>query len=217
MQSGNREAPTGKLIEGYRQFFATTFSTEKTGYQKRADEGQAPKVMMIACADSRVSLEEIFQTRPGEIFTVRNVGNIVPAYDPDSKPRSIGAAVEYAIKVLQITDIIIMGHARCGGVAALVDEANSLAPMEYLKAWVEVAAPARKLFPANFEQLDFDDKRLASELAVIQNSLINLSGFPWVRELLDTGALHIHGWHFDIHNGKLASLDAESGEWVEVK
>lgn len=109
------------------------------------------------------------------------------------------------------------GHARCGGVQALMNRGEGLPSTDYLKPWVEVAAPARALFPSNFESLDADARRRAAEFAVIQNSIMNLSGFPWVRERLEDGALNLHGWHFDMHDGTLSRLDHESGEWVAVE
>jgi carbonic anhydrase len=159
----------------------------------------------------------VFDTAPGSIFVARNIANIVPPYDPDGGPRSIGAAAEYAVKVLNVSDIIIKGHARCGGVQALINNGEGLPKNDYLKPWVEVAAPARKLLPPDFETMGATEKRRVSEQAVIQNSIFNLSGYPWVRERLDAGTLRIHGWHFDFEHGKLTRLDHESGAWVEVK
>jgi carbonic anhydrase len=209
--------PVERLFDGYRKFRRTTFARERSQYERLAKEGQKPKILIIACSDSRVSPSVIFNTPPGSIFVARNIANIVPPHDPDGKPRSIGAAVEYAIKVLNVTDIVVKGHARCGGVQALVNQGDGLPQTDYLKAWVEVAAPARALFPEDFEKLSAEDKRRASEQAVIQHSIINLSGFPWVRERLDAGSLSIHGVHFDFSNGRLTRLDHESGDWVEVR
>lgn len=209
--------PVDKLIDGYRKFRRTTFARERSRYERLAEKGQKPKILIIACSDSRVSPSVVFNTPPGAIFVARNIANIVPPHAPDGKtPRSIGAAVEYAIKVLNISDIIIKGHAHCGGVRALVNHGEGLPETDYLKAWVEVAAPARALLPTNFDTLDDSGKRRASEFAVIQNSIMNLSGYPWVRERLENGTLKLHGWHFDIHDGKLTRLDHESGEWVVV-
>jgi carbonic anhydrase len=101
-------------------------------------------------------------------------------------------------------------------VAALVDHGSHLPANDFLKPWVAIAEPARALFPPNFDSLSEADKRRTSEQAVIQNSIINLSGYPWVRERLDAGTLKIHGWHFDMEDGKLTRLDHESGEWVTV-
>lgn len=208
--------PVDKLIDGYRKFRRTTFARERSRYERLAAKGQQPKVLIISCSDSRVSPSIVFNTPPGAIFVARNIANIVPPHDPNGGPRSIGAAVEYAVKVLNVTDIVIKGHARCGGVAALVDGGSHLPPNDYLKSWVAVAAPARKLFPPNFDSLSEADKRRVSENAVIQNSIMNLSGYPWVRERLDAGTLRIHGWHFDFESGTLTRLDHESGEWVTV-
>lgn len=205
------------LIDGYHKFKRTTFARERKRYEELAEKGQHPKILLIACSDSRVSPSTIFNAQAGTIFIARNVANIVPPHNPDGNPRSIGAAVEYAVKVLNVTDIVIKGHARCGGVAALVDGGAHLPQTDYLKAWVEVAAPARKLLPPDFDKLSADKKRQVSEHAVIQNSIINLSGYPWVRERMEAGTLSIHGWHFDIHDGNLTRLDHESAEWRQVR
>lgn len=211
-----KKIATDKLIDGYRKFRRTTFRRDQGKYRRLAEKGQSPKVLVIGCSDSRVSPSVVFGAKPGDIFVARNIANIVPPHDPDGRPRSIGAVVEYAVKVLEVTDIVVKGHARCGGVAALVSDGHGLPETDYLKPWVEVAAPARKLFPRNFDSLDREAQRLAAELAVIQNSVMNLSGFPWVRERLEGGKLRIHGWHFDFESGVLLMHEAESGEWIET-
>lgn len=208
--------PIDRLIEGYRAFRRTTFARRRRQYERLAAEGQKPKILIISCSDSRVSPSVVFSTPPGAIFVARNIANIVPPYSPDGGPRSIGAAAEYAVKVLKVTDIVIKGHARCGGVHALVNNGHGLPDNDYLKPWVEVAAPARKLLPPNFDDLGEADKRRVSEYAVIQNSIMNLSGYPWVRERMESGKLRIHGLHFDFEDGRLARLDHESGEWRDV-
>ena len=209
--------PIDKLIDGYRKFRRTIFARERSRYQRLFEKGQHPKILIIACSDSRVSPSVIFNTPPGAIFVARNIANIVPPHDPDGRtPRSIAAAVEYALKVLNVTDIVVKGHARCGGVHALINNGSGLPATDYLKPWVEVAAPARALFPPNFATLGPDQQRRAAEHAVIQHSIMNLSGYPFVRERLEGGALKIHGWHFDMHDGTLSRLDHESGEWVAI-
>jgi carbonic anhydrase len=209
--------PIDRLIEGYRTFQRTTFAEQRQHYKRLAARGQAPKVLIISCSDSRVSPDIVFTTPPGAIFVARNIANIVPPYHPDGGPRSIGAAVEYAVKVLNVTDIVIKGHARCGGVHALINNGDGLPDNDYLKPWVEIAAPARKLLPPNFDSLGEAERRRVSEQAVIQNSIMNLSGYPWVRERMEDGRLKIHGMHFDFEVGRLTRLDRESGEWVAVR
>jgi carbonic anhydrase len=208
---------TDKLVDGYRRFKRTRFAREQRLYEQLADKGQQPKVLVISCSDSRVSPSVILSAEPGDIFVARNIANIVPPYDPDSKPRSIGAVIEYAVKVLKVSDIVVKGHARCGGVAALVDGGSHLPTNDYLAPWVEIAAPSRSFYPPDFDKLSPEEQRLCSEQANIQNSIQNLSGYPWVRDRMERGSLRIHGWHFDIKDGMLTRLDHESGEWVETR
>ena len=208
---------TDKLVAGFKRFRRTTFKRTRATYQRLAKVGQSPKVLVIGCSDSRVSPSVVFGVNPGDIFVARNIANIVPPHDPDGRPRSIASVVEYAVKVLKVTDIVVKSHARCGGVAALMNRGASLPDMDYLEAWVNVAAPARGLLPQNFDSLSEKEQRLISELAVNQNSVQNLSGYPWVRERLDDGKLRIHGWHFDFEHGELLIHDADTGEWNKVK
>jgi carbonic anhydrase len=155
--------PIDRLIEGYREFHRTTFARRRRQYERLAERGQKPKILIISCSDSRVSPSVVFNTPPGAIFVARNIANIVPPHNPDGGTRSIGAAVEYAVKVLNVTDIVVKGHARCGGVHALIENGNGLPENDYLKPWVEVAAPARKLLPPNFDELGEAEKRRVSE------------------------------------------------------
>ena len=217
MWFSKQRKPIEKLVDGYKKFQRTTYVKERQRYRRLIERGQRPKIMIIACSDSRVSPTTIFEAPPGSLFIARNVANIVPPHDTNGVPRSIGAAVEYAVKVLNVTDIVVKGHARCGGVAALVNHEKGIPHSDYIKSWVEVAAPARALFPANFDSLSDEEKGRVAEQAVIQNSVMNLSGFPWVRERLESGALAVHGWHFDILHGQLTRLDHESGEWGPVR
>ena len=207
---------TDKLIEGYRTFRDTTYEDTKTLYGDLAVSGQKPTVLVIGCSDSRVSPSVVLGAKPGEIFQARNIANIVPAYAKNPGPRSIGAVVEFAVKILKVTDIIVKGHSRCGGVEALVNRASNLPKTEYLEPWVEVAAPARNLFPANFAELPPDEQRLQAELAVIHNSIDNLKTYPWVKSAVSAGELTLHGWHFDFEKGQLRRYDEALDRWVDV-
>ena len=207
---------TDKLIEGYRKFKSETYPEIQQLYKDLAQTGQQPKVLVIGCSDRRVSPSTVLGAQPGDVFVARNIANIVPAYTKNPGPRSIGAVVEFAVKVLKVSDIVINGHARCSGVAALVERAVSLPPTEYLKAWVDVAEPARALFPKNFDELPPEQQRLESELAVIHNSINNLMTYPWVRACVDADELRLHGWHFDFETGELKRYDSASDQWVVV-
>lgn len=209
--------PTRKLLKGYRRFKRTRFARERRLYERLADKGQHPKILLIGCSDSRVSPSVVLGAEPGDIFVARNIANIVPPHDPGATPRSIAAAVEYAVKVLKVSDIVVKGHARCGGVAALVDGGSHLPPNDYLKPWVELAAPSRTFYPPGFDDMSQEEQRLASEQANIHNSIANLAGYPWVRQRLEAGTLRLHGWHFDMRSGLLTVLDHDRGEWLPVK
>jgi len=173
--------------------------------------------MIIACADSRVAPSSVFSTSPGEIFVARNVANIVPPHDPDAAPRSIAAAVEYAIKVLKVEHLVVLGHGRCGGVAALVSHGHGLPQTDYLHAWVDIAAPALDLIPNRGDGLSEEELRRASEYAVVQLSLKNLMTYPWVREQVAKRALQLHGMHFNIFDGQLAQLNQETETFEIVR
>jgi carbonic anhydrase len=207
---------TENLIKGYRHFRRETFPGSKHLYEGLA-AGQEPKVLVIGCSDSRVSPSVVLGAKPGEIFQARNIANIVPAYTTNPGPRSIGAVVEFAVKILKVNDIIVKGHARCGGVEALVNRASNLPDTEYLKPWVEVAAPARNRFPPNFAALPPEKQRLVAELAVIRNSVANLETYPWVKAAMDAGELTLHGWHFDFKDGTLLRFDEGLQDWVKVE
>jgi carbonic anhydrase len=211
-----RTMSTEKLIEGYRTFKETTFKRDQETYKSLATSGQQPKVLIIGCSDSRVSPSVVLGVKPGEVFQARNIANIVPAYRKNPGPRSIGAVVEFAVKVLKVNDIVIKGHARCGGVEALVNRASNLPETEYLEPWVEVAAPARARLPSNFDSLAPDKQRLAAELAVIRNSMNNLETYPWVKAGMNAGTLQIHGWHFDFETGVLLRYEEKLNDWVAV-
>ena len=208
---------TDKLLDGYRAFKNSTYKEIKHVYEELAVSGQQPKVLVIGCSDSRVSPSVVLGAQPGDVFQARNIANIVPAYTTNPGPRSIGAVVEYAVKVLKVSDIVINGHARCGGVEALVNRAANLPETEYLKPWVEVAEPARALFPKNFDTLPPEEQRLEAELAVIHNSINNLMTYPWVKDGVNAGELRLHGWHFDFEKGVLRQYHAAIDQWIEVK
>jgi carbonic anhydrase len=208
--------PVDKLLAGYRSFRRTRFLRYRRLYQRLADKGQRPGVMLVACSDSRVSPTTVFSADPGDIFVARNIASIIPPFDPDSKPRSVGAALEYAVKVLKVSDIVVLGHGRCGGVHALLTKGEGLPPNDYLAPWVEIAAPARDLCPPNMDKMSHEERGLCGEQAVIQLSIKNMGSYPWIRERLDNGSLQLHGFHFDLFNGKMSRFNSERGSFGSV-
>ena len=137
-----------RLIEGYTAFAGARLPREQDRYRELAEAGQAPEVMVIGCCDSRVSPEVIFDARPGELFVVRNVANIVPPYSPDGQAHGVSAALEFGVAALKVKHIVVLGHAQCGGVKAFAQDAEPLSPGDFIGKWMKLMAPAAAEDPA---------------------------------------------------------------------
>jgi carbonic anhydrase len=170
---------------------------------------------MIACCDSRAAPELIFSTRPGEIFVVRNVANLVPPYKPDGEYHSTSAALEFAVQALKVKHIVVMGHGRCGGIKAALDPSSEpLSPGDFIGKWMELLAPAARAMTAN-ELMTDKERQTAMERVSIRNSINNLRTFPCVSILEGKSRLSLHGAWFDISTGELWVMDAESGDFTK--
>ena len=191
-----------RLIEGYRRFRADIWPSERARYRTLAREGQSPETLVIACSDSRVGPETVFNARPGELFIVRNVAGLVPPYEPDSGYHGTSAALEYAVRVLKVRQIVVLGHAQCGGVRALVEGAPAEA-RDFVEPWMKIAEPALKALPA---RTSTDDMLALCEAEVVRLSLANLATFPWIAEPVAAGRLALHGLQFGIATGELKRL-----------
>src|SRR5580693_3706293 len=131
-----------RLVEGYRAFVATRLPVERSRFQRLAQTGQQPEVMIIGCCDSRVSPEVIFDAQPGELFVVRNVANLVPPYAPTGSTHGVSAAIEFAVLSLEVKHIIVLGHSRCGGIRAFVDGQNRPQAHDFIDKWMALIEPA---------------------------------------------------------------------------
>ena len=202
------------LLNGYQDFRYGKFAVEQARYQDLADQGQTPATMIIACCDSRAAPETIFSTRPGEIFVVRNVANMVPPYEPDGELHATSAALEYAVQVLKVENIIVLGHGRCGGIKTALDpSAEPLSPGDFIGKWMELLAPAAASVSGN-EWLTGAERQTALERISVRHSIANLRTFPCVSILEGRGRLGLHGAWFDISTGELWVLDAETGDFL---
>ena len=203
-----------RLIEGYTAFAVARLPREQDRYRELAEAGQAPEVMVIGCCDSRVSPEVIFDARPGELFVVRNVANIVPPYSPDGQAHGVSAALEFGVAALKVKHIVVLGHAQCGGVRAFAEDAEPLSPGDFIGKWMKLMAPAAAKTPrGDLSPADYL-KRL--EHANIANSLDNLMTFPRLRKLIERGNVALHGAYFGVATGDLSVLDKASGEFCSV-
>jgi carbonic anhydrase len=189
------------LIDGYRRFRAGTWLAERNRFDELSRLGQRPRALVIACSDSRTDPQMVFNAAPGELFVVRNVANLAPPYGPDDQPHGVSSAIEFAVRTLRVREIVVMGHAMCGGIKALLD-GTPPELSDFVGQWVRIAEPARQraMTVAAEHRHDF------CEHESVRLSLDNLMTFPWIRAAVESGELTLHGCFFDIRSGVLERL-----------
>lgn len=203
-----------ELVAGYGRFRSTDWQQQRDRWATLA-EGQSPKVMVIACSDSRVDPAQIFDVDPGEIFVVRNVAAMVPPYETTPGHHGVSAAVEFAVQFLKVSEVVIMGHGMCGGCqAALTQDLHGNDPGAggFVADWVGMLDEAREPVARELGTTG-REAELAMELAAVKASLANLRSFPFVKDREDKGELVLRGAHFAISDGILRLLDEDSGEF----
>jgi carbonic anhydrase len=203
------------LLEGYRTFTSQRLPTEQTRYRELSERGQAPAVMVIGCCDSRVSPEVIFDAGPGELFVMRNIANLVPVYQPDGGAHGVSAALEYAVSVLRVKHIVVLGHAQCGGIRAFIDDIEPLSPGDFIGRWMAMfVKPGETVAQREHESRQEFTTRI--EKAAVFRSLENLMTFPFVQAAVDGGELLLHGAYFGVAEGSLFVLDPVAKEFRGV-
>ncbi|MEQ1687622.1 MAG: carbonic anhydrase [Sphingopyxis sp.] len=206
------------LIAGYRRFRAASYAEEHGRWQQLRD-GQQPKVMVIACSDSRVDPAQIFDTHPGEMFVVRNVAALVPPFEPTPGQHGVSAALEFAVQFLGVEDIIVLGHGLCGGCnAAFTQDMHGAEPGEggFIAQWIAMLDDARARVIATHGGEATRPALRAMEQAAVGVSLANLRTFACIRAKESKGTLQLHGAYFAIHDGVLHLLDEGSGVFSAV-
>lgn len=205
-----------RLIEGYRTFASQHLPTEQSRYRELSERGQAPEVMVIGCCDSRVSPEVIFDAGPGELFVMRNIANLVPTYQPDSAAHGVSAALEFAVSVLKVKHIVVLGHAQCGGIRAFIDKAAPLSPGDFIGKWMaQFIKPGEIVEQRAHETMQDFVTRI--EKAAVFRSLENLLTFPFVRARVESGELQLHGAYFGVAEGSLFVLDKIAKEFLSAR
>lgn len=192
------------LIAGYRRFRAGTWRDERSRFEELGRLGQKPRALVIACSDSRTDPQMVFNAAPGELFVVRNVANLAPPYGPDDQPHGVSSAIEFAVRALRVREIVVMGHAMCGGIQALLNGAPAEVS-DFVGQWVRIAEPARaRAMTAPAEQ-----RQDICEHESVRLSLENLMTFPWIKSAVEAGELRLTGCFFDIRSGVLERLGAD--------
>jgi len=210
----------GHLVEGYESFLKGRFEQEHGRFRELAVKGQRPTTMVIGCCDSRVSPETIFDARPGELFVLRNVANLIPPFEPDNHYHGASAALEYAVMALKVQHIVVLGHAQCGGVTAFAEslgaeETKPLSEGDFIGRWIKLLKPAAEQAgppPAPLDRAYV--QRL--ELEAIKQGLRNLRSFPMIATLERRHYLHLHGAYFGVMDGRLLALDEETGVFAPI-
>ncbi len=205
-----------RLLEGYQTFRTQRLPTEQSRYRELSERGQSPEVMVIGCCDSRVSPEVIFDAGPGELFVMRNIANLVPVYQPDENAHGVSAALEFAVNVLRVKHIVVLGHAQCGGIRAFIDKIEPLSPGDFIGKWMAMfVKPGEVVEQRSHESMQQFIVRI--EKAAVFRSLENLMTFPFVRSRVEHGDLQLHGAYFGVAEGSLFVLDKVKKEFLSAR
>lgn len=212
--------PYKKLKNGFSSFRDAYFLSGKTDlYRKLVKEGQKPETLVIACSDSRIDPAILTQSDPGDFFAVRNVAALVPPYNCGGLLRGTSSAIEYAVRFLGVSHIIVLGHTGCGGVNALATDTYKAVDdhdFEFLRHWLNIGQEARNAVFETLDRASPEEKTRALEQAVILVSMSNLMSFPWIRERCASHLLEIHGWHFDMTEGRILEYDPAQEKFTDL-
>ena len=197
------------LLRGLRSFRREAFPEYRDRFRRLVDEGQRPGVLFIGCSDSRVVPSLLTDASPGDLFVARNVGALVPPFDPGAGGHETAAAVEYAVRVLEVDDVVVCGHSHCGAVRALYEPPP--VPVPNVERWLEMAREARLEEAPDGAPDEATLRRTERRSVALQ--LDRLAAYPMVRERVEEGALALHGWHYLLEEGRVEVLDVERGEF----
>ncbi len=206
------------IVKGSEQFKKDKYKKYQHKFVALAEEGQNPKILFIGCCDSRVLPNMITNTGPGDLFIMRNIGNFVPPYKPDEEFHATAAAIEYAVSVLEVEDIIVCGHSQCGAIESLYKLEKLENPaLVHVKKWLELGRDAKNFVVHNLpEDVSKADKLNVTEKVSAVIQLDNLLTYPMVKERVEEGKLFLNAWHYDIASGEIAYYDSHSQEYVSL-
>ena len=202
------------LIEGYKQFKYKYFEKSKI-YKDLVRKGQKPKVMVIACSDSRVDPAIITNSKPGELFIVRNIANLVPPFEGDHQHHGTSAALEFGVKQLEITDIIVFGHSHCSGINALLEtNPDNINSFDFIDDWMDIAKPAKDSVLNDFPNSSKHEKAHICEKKSLLLSLDNLKTFPWINKKVESNNLFLHAWYFNLATGTIELYNSSNDQFI---
>lgn len=205
-----------RLYKGIHEFKESHFKKEEDFF-KRLSEGQTSKVLFITCSDSRVDPNLVTQSRPGELFIVRNVGNIIPPSDSIKDKNSVASAIEFAVLGLKVKDIIVCGHSNCGAMQALYKDDSEFTSMPHLKEWLKMALPVKHIVACFYPNISAVSRQRITEEKNILIQLKNIQTYPFVAQALEEGILHLHGWYYDIGTGNIYVYNPNKDIFEEIE
>jgi carbonic anhydrase len=200
-----------KLIQGIHSFQTNYLSTHREMFELLS-HGQHPRILFITCSDSRIDPNLITQTEPGEMFIIRNAGNIIPPYGATNGGE--GAAVEYAVHALGVKDIIVCGHSHCGAMKGLLKLDKLAKEMPLVHEWLKHAEATRRTIEENYQDYEGENLLHATIEENVLTQLENLRTYPVIRSKLHKGEMHLHGWMYHIETGEVLEHDAVRGQYV---
>ncbi|ODN42103.1 carbonic anhydrase [Piscirickettsia litoralis] len=213
--TNKRRDPIDQLILGHKDFKERYLDQENEAYRQEAAKGQKPKVLIVSCSDSRVNPMIVNHINLGQVFSIQNVANTVPPYQPDAAYHGTSSAIEYAVLGLKVEHIIVFGHSGCGGVRSLVEGKLPFEPT-FVHQWVSILADAKQSVQQDFPNATIDEQCHHCEREGVKVSLKNLLTFPWIKEGVQSQALQLHGWHFDIPTGDITRFDEQENHFVKL-
>ncbi len=203
-----------KLIDGVHQFRREEFGRYRELFARLSREGQNPHTLFITCSDSRVLAELVTNSKPGDLFVVKNAGNIVPPATVTGSTNSTAAAIEFAVQVLGVSDIVVCGHTQCGAMSALMSGLPDPAATPHLAAWLEVAAPVREIVRRDYAQSTAPVTAAAEENVLF--AIESLHTYPGVAQRLTTDQLRLHGWCFKIATAEMFAYDPDARQFLPL-
>lgn len=203
-----------ELIAGYKRFRDGYFKDNRARLEALA-AGQAPRICLLSCCDSRVDPATVFDADPGDLFVIRNVANLVPPFEEEGLFHGTSAALEFAVTGLDVEHIVVLGHAHCGGIRALMDREAGDGNDTFIDRWMSISEPVRQAL-MRAPDTNYEDHYAACERHAVAHSLRNLMSYPWIKSRVEHGSLSLHGWHYDLAGGALSILNPETEDFQPV-
>lgn len=206
-----------QLIDGNKKFRTKYFGENRALFDELVLQGQRPKIMIIACSDSRVDPAMVFNCQPGQLFVVRNIANLVPPCENNDSYHGTSAALEFGITFLEVEHIIMFGHTQCGGIRALVESDQAVVDKKhhgFIAKWMEIARPAYDKVIVDHSNASVQDQATLCMQYALINSLKNLQTFPWIQNRVQSGKLSLHAWYFDLSMGGIHQYDQDNDRWI---